>query len=87
MDYAEFVEWQLFNNHWPIGEKRQDMNFAQMCSVMASAWGSKPIPMKEFMLFSEDRGIEPVDDVEAEPITDADLSAMFGGKVKRIKPK
>ncbi len=85
MTYSEFVEWRLFNNVWPIGEKRQDLNFAQVCAVIAATSGSKPIPIHQFVMFKDRDEIPdetPTDTVE---ITDDDISAMFGGKVKRIK--
>ena len=85
MTYSEFVEWRLFNNLWPIGEKRQDLNFAQLCAVIAASAGSKPIPVQDFVMFKERNDIPMLEEqpTTAE-ITEDDISTMFGGKVKRI---
>lgn len=81
MSHSEFVEWQHFNRFWPIGERRTDLHFAQVCNLIANALGAKT-SINDWMLKVDPD--EPERDVDDE-ISDDDLRATFGSNVRRIK--
>lgn len=80
---SEFLEWQVFDASWPIGERRLDLNFAQLCSVVAqTSYGGSKLRMNDFILCPDER--EPVPQKLDGPITDEQLRSVFGSNVRRI---
>jgi len=77
---TEFLEWQIFNVSWPIGERRLDLNFAQLCAVIAQVNGNRNARPIDFMLATD----QPLQE-NPEEISDEDLAATFGTNVRRIK--
>lgn len=82
MDAVEWQRWLEFNEVNPIGDERDDLRAAMVCSTVAQVHGARTKPSD----FIPEFGPRP----QREPMTDDQLrdqamklTAMLGGKIRR----
>ena len=66
----------MFNSIEPIGELRDDVQAASICSVLSAVFGSRTIPIKDFVL-------DYWGEVKKTAQTAAGIEAMFRQSVRR----
>ncbi len=89
MSSAEFADWIAWDELYPIGARRFDVQIAQLCAVIKSGFTGKRAGVAQFDLFSDARFTAPK---PGRPIADQKrhairITRMLGGTVTlRKKP-
>lgn len=91
MSSREFASWIAYDRIQPIGDRRLDLNFAQLRAQIAAALGGKRVTLAMFDPFDDSKlaagepgGGRSMEDQKADAIK---LTRLLGGKVINTDPE